>query len=145
MLWNGAHITKPLLSITEDELRQNMIANVVSPVLAAQAIQADLEAHKGAILVTGAGLGMDNPPGVQYAVKKNAGSLAVNKAVQRKVSAILHDEFEPKGVFVGEVAVCGLVKGTSFDDGTAKLMPDQVAEKFQKLLAERTNTFITIS
>ena len=48
------------------------------------------------------------------------------------------------GVYVGEVVVTGLVKGTAFDSGNATLEASTIAEKFWQLYQTRDATSVTI-
>jgi len=41
--------------------------------------------------------------------------------------------------------VAGRVKGTAFDDGTAKIEPDMVATKFWKLHEDRKDNAVTVA
>lgn len=48
------------------------------------------------------------------------------------------------GIYVGEVVVLGLVKGTAFDSGNATLEPSAVAGKFWNLYETRAERSVTI-
>jgi hypothetical protein len=51
---------------------------------------------------------------------------------------VLHHQLQPRGIFVGEVVVNALVKGTQFDSGNATLEPAAVAAAFWDLYRART-------
>jgi len=66
------------------------------------------------------------------------------KAAQHKTVGLLHEKLKPKGVYVGEVVVLGLVKGTAFDQGNATIEPAAVAERFWELSQKRAETTVAI-
>jgi len=72
------------------------------------------------------------------AVQWSAMGLAVAKAAQHKLAAVLHHHLKPRGIFVGEVVVNALVKGTAFDTGHATLEPAAIATAFWDLYSART-------
>ncbi len=49
--------------------------------------------------------------------------------------ALLSKSLQTDGVYVGEVVVTGLVKGTEFDAGNATLEASTIADKFWELLS----------
>lgn len=62
-------------------------------------------------------LALDNPHVDAMPVKWSAMGLAIAKAAQHKLAAVLHHHLQPRGILVGEVVVNALVKGTAFDAG----------------------------
>jgi hypothetical protein len=64
--------------------------------------------------------------------------LAVGKAAQHKTVGLLAKRLEKHGVYVGEVVVLGMVKGTAFDSGNATLEPSAIADKFWELYSQRS-------
>ncbi|KAJ3339172.1 hypothetical protein HDU93_008558 [Gonapodya sp. JEL0774] len=118
-------------------LTDGFAVSVTSLVVAVQAIVDDLEATKGAVLVTGGGFGLESDQVVQYAIASNASVLAVHKSAQRKLVNLLNGTLKPKGVYAGEVTVTGIVKGTAWDRGNASLNPDDIAAKFGEIEAKR--------
>ena len=145
LFWNGGGIFKPLLACTVEELQFNLSVNVTSLVHAVRTVQADLESTKGAVLVTGGGFGADNQQVNQYVVSLGVGSGGVNKAAEHKTVGILHEELKRQGVFVGAVIVTAMVKGTAWDNGSATLEADAVADAFESLLNKRTEPFAQIA
>jgi hypothetical protein len=107
--------------------------SVLGLVAGVQEALPDLKKEKGAVLVTGGGLGFHNPQVDTMAVSWNAMGLAVGKAAQHKAVGLLHQKLAGEGVYVGEVVVLGPVKGTAFDNGSAKLEASDIAEKFWEL------------
>ncbi len=77
------------------------------------------------------------------AVTWGAMGLALGKAAQRKAVALLHQRLAAEGVYVGEVVVIALVKGTAFDRGNATLEPSVVADRFWELAERRDQISVT--
>ena len=120
-----------------DELRAVLDCTVLGLVAAVQAALPDLRELRGAVLVTGGGLGNQDPKIDAMAVSWGSMGLAVGKAAQRKTVGLLHHRLSTEGVYVGEVVVTALVKGTAFDRGNATLDPAVVADRFWELSERR--------
>lgn len=134
-----------LTAAPAEELRANLDVSVVGLVAGVQEALPDLKQHQGAVLVTGGGLAFYDPKIDAMAVGWNAMGLAVSKAAQHKVSALLHHKLAGEGVYVGELVVLASVKGTTFDSGHATLEASAVAEKFWEMYQRRTEASATIS
>ncbi len=128
-----------------DELRQVLDVSVVGLLAATQEALPDLKAQKGAVLITGGGLSAYEPKIDAMAVGWNAMGLAVAKAAQHKTAGLLHAKLASEGVYVGEVVVLGMVKGTAFDSGNATLEPSAIADKFWELYSKRTPASVPFS
>lgn len=126
-----------LLGSEPAELRQLFDLPVVGLLSAARAVLPDLRAQKGALLVTNGGLGRLEPQMDTLAVEWNAQGLAVANAAKHKLVRVLSAKLKPEGVYVGEVVVNSLVKGTPFDSGSATLEPSTVANRFWDLYSRR--------
>jgi short-subunit dehydrogenase len=98
----------------------------------------DLEAAKGAVLVTNGGFGLNDPVMDERAVASGAMGLAVANAAKRKLVGMLAHKLKPHGVYVGEVMVLGSVKGSRWDSGTATLEAATVADAFYDLYTSRS-------
>jgi NADP-dependent 3-hydroxy acid dehydrogenase YdfG len=100
----------------------------------------DLRAQKGeaAVLVTNGGLGFVDANIDRMAVEWNAMGLAVANAAKHKLVGMLSHKLAADGIYVGEIMVQGIVKGTAFDRGNANLDPARVAAKFWELYSART-------
>lgn len=97
------------------------------------------KADGGAILVTNGGLGFFDPQVDAMAVQWNAMGLAVANAAKHKVVGLLSEKLKGDGVYVGEVVVLGVVKGTAFDAaGNGTVDPATVADKFWELYQGRS-------
>jgi NADP-dependent 3-hydroxy acid dehydrogenase YdfG len=133
-----------LTTASTDELRAVLNVTVHGLIAAVQASLPDLKANKGAVLVTGGGFAFYDPNVDAAATQFKAAGLAIGKAAQHKTVGLLQKALENDGVYVGEVVVTGLVKGTAFDSGNATLEASTIAEKFWSLYRERQPTTVTI-
>ncbi len=73
---------------------------------------------------------------------RNASTLAISKAAQRKAVHLIAATLAKDGIFVGEVTVLGTIKGTVFDSGSDGLAPEAVANKFLELYTARAPTAV---
>lgn len=110
---------------------------------AVQAALPDLKAHRGSVLVTGGGFALYDPAVDAMAVQYNAMGLAVAKAAQHKTAALLHHRLKGDGVYVGEVVVLGMVKGTAFDSGHATLDAADIAQRFWEIHQARAEASVS--
>ncbi len=127
------------------ELRTSLEVGVLGLVAAVQASLSDLIEQKGAVLVTGGGLSFYDPKIDAMAVDWKAMGLAVSKAAQHKTVGLLSAALGRSGIYVGEVVVLGMVKGTAFDAGNATLEAASIAEKFWELYGARKEASVRIS
>ena len=143
--WNAyAAGAGDLTTASIDELRMVLDVSVHGLVACVQVALPDLKEHKGAVLVTGGGLGTHDPKVDAMAVQWHAMGLAVGKAAQRKVVGLLHQRLAAEGVYVGEVVVLGMIKGTAFDAGNATIEAATVAERFWELEQRRTEMTVSV-
>ncbi|MBS2022939.1 MAG: SDR family NAD(P)-dependent oxidoreductase [Deltaproteobacteria bacterium] len=117
----------------------------VSLLTLVQEAHADLKASKGSVLITNGGLGIVDPAMDGAAVSWNAMGLALANAAKHKLASMLTKKLEADGIYVGEVMVHSLVKGTAFDSGGATLDPKTVGEKFFELHSKRATNFVNVS
>jgi short-subunit dehydrogenase len=146
--WNAhSSLAGDLTSADLADLRSNLGVGVVSLVSAVQHALPDLRAAKGsaAILITGGGFALYDPQFDRMAAKFGSMGLAVTKAAQHKLTGVLHHKLEDEGIYVGEVTVLGLVKGTSHDRGNATIEPSAVADKFWEIYKARTDVWSSVS
>lgn len=135
-----------LLTVTPAELRGVFDLVVIGLVTVVQAARADLEAAKGAVLVTGGGFCYFEPKIDAMATQFNAAGLALGKAAQHKTVGLLAAKLKPLNIYVGEVVVTGTVKGTAFDtQGNGTIEPSAVAARFYELAKQRTELTVTVS
>jgi NADP-dependent 3-hydroxy acid dehydrogenase YdfG len=133
-----------LKTSSADELRTVLNVAVHGLVAAVQASLPDLKAQKGALLVTGGGFAFYDPNVDAAATQFGAAGLAIGKAAQHKTVGLLSKALASDGVYVGEVVVTGLVKGTAFDSGNATLEASTIAERFWQLYQARDVATVTI-
>jgi NADP-dependent 3-hydroxy acid dehydrogenase YdfG len=143
--WN-AYVAQQAKDLTAapDELRTVFDVGVHGLLTAVQEALPDLRQQKGSILVTGGGLAFYDEAVDARAVEWGAMGLAVSKATQHKLVGLLNKKLASDGIYVGEVTVCAMVKGTPFDSGSATLEASAVADAFWKLNSERNETWVSI-
>jgi len=143
--WNAySGAAGDLKTAPADELRAVLNVTVHGLLAAVQSALPDLKAQQGALLVTGGGFAFYDPAVDSAATQWGAQGLAVGKAAQHKTVGLLSKSLQTDGVYVGEVVVTGLVKGTAFDSGNATLEASTIAEKFWELYRERSELSVTI-
>lgn len=118
-------------------LRKSFDVSVTGLLTAVQSAHADLKANKGSVLVTGGGFCFYSPAVDAMATQFNSADLAIGKAAQHKLVGLLAEKLKSDEIYVGEVVVMGMVKGTAFDFGNATLSADDIAAKFWALNAAR--------
>jgi NADP-dependent 3-hydroxy acid dehydrogenase YdfG len=128
-----------LLTATAEEFRSVLDIATVSLVAAVQAALPDLKASKeSAVLVTNGGLGFFEDQVDAMGVNWNVMGLSVANSAKHKIVRLLSQKLKSDGVYVGEVIVLGMVKGTAFDSGNATIEPATVAARFFELYRART-------
>ena len=96
------------------------------------------------MLVTNGGLGYFDPKMDAMAVQFGSMGLAMVNAAKHKLVGLMNERLKRDGVFVGEVTVLGLVKGTAFDNGHATLAPAAIAAKFWDLHTARAPVYVQV-
>jgi short-subunit dehydrogenase len=145
--WNAhSSLAGDLTSVDLTELRSNLELGVISLVSAVQAALPDMREAKGsaAILITGGGYALYEPQIDRLAAKFSSMGLAVTKAAQHKLTGVLHQKLADAGIYVGEVTVLGLVKGTSHDRGNATIEASAVADRFWEIYSARAVVWATV-
>jgi NADP-dependent 3-hydroxy acid dehydrogenase YdfG len=143
--WN-AYATGGGDFLTNDpaEVRAPIDLAVTSLIAAVQAALPDLRARKGAILVTNGGLGFLDPAVDAMGVQWKAMGLAVANAAKTKLVRLLAEQLKPDGVYVGEVVVLTVVKGTAWDQGNATLEAATIADRFWQVYNERRDLSVQV-
>jgi NADP-dependent 3-hydroxy acid dehydrogenase YdfG len=128
------------------DLRSLLDLGVISLVTAIQLALPDLRSSKDvpAILVTGGGFALYNPQ-IDALAAKGAMGLSIMKAAQHKLVGVMHHKLKPENIYVGEVTVLGLVKGTSHDRGNATIEASAVADRFWDVYGSRSEPWTNIS
>jgi short-subunit dehydrogenase len=127
-----------LLTASAAELQTVFDVGITGCVVAIQNALPDLKEQRGAVLITGGGFSTYDSAVDAMIVEYSAMGLALAKAAQHKLAGILSKRLAADNVYVGEVVVLGLVKGTAFDSGQATLDPDDIADRFVQLEKERS-------
>lgn len=140
--WNAySSAAGDLLAADAKELHQAYDVALTGLVIAVQAALPDLKSQLGAVLVTNGGLGANDPGANDAAIGWNAMGLALTNAAKHKLVGILARRLQKENVYVGQVTVSGIVKGTSWDDGTSTLEASSIAAKFWELYEARKETY----
>jgi len=126
------------------EVRTPIDLAVTSLIATVQAALPDLRSRKGAVLVTNGGLGALDPAVDAMGVQWKAMGLAVANAAKTKLVRLLSEQLKPEGVYVGEVVVLTVVKGTAWDQGNATLEASTIARKFWQLYSERRELSVQV-
>lgn len=145
--WNAyAGLAGDLTTASPAEVRASFDVGVTGLIAAVQAALPDLRAQsESAVLVTGGGLAFYDATIDAMAVQWNAMGLALAKAAQHKLVGLLAEKLKADGVYVGEVVVLSMVKGTAFDSGHATLDASTIAAKFWELYGARSDVSASLS
>ena len=133
-----------ILSADVAEVRAALDIATTNLIAAVQESLPDLRERKGAVLVTNGGFGVFNEQVDALVAQSNSVGLAMANSAKHKLVGALAQKLRGDGVYVGEVMVMGLVKGTAFDQGGATIEPAAVAAKFWELASGRANTFAQV-
>lgn len=139
--WNAySGAAGDLLAAPSAELRTALDVAVVGLVAVVQAARPDLKASdRPAVLVTNGGFGLIDATMDGVGVQYSAMGLSVANAAKNKLVGLLSKKLESDGIYVGQVTVMGMVKGTAFDQGNANLDAAKVADAFWSLAERRTD------
>jgi NADP-dependent 3-hydroxy acid dehydrogenase YdfG len=137
--WNGYAATAgDLTTAPIAEVRRVLDVGITGLIAAVQAALPDMRGQKeSAVLITGGGFAFYDPAVDASATNWGAMGLAVTKAAQHKLAGLLGEKLGKEGIYVGEVVVTGLVKGTAFDSGNATLEASAIADKFYEIYSAR--------
>lgn len=144
--WNAyANLAGDVMEADAAALHNVFDLAVTSLVFAVQEALLYLKAAKGALLVTNGGLALFDPAVDAMAVQGNSMGLAIANAAKHKLMGMLSQKLRADGITVGEVMVLGLVKGTVWDTGDARVEPSKVADKFWEIYSKRRSRVVTVS
>ena len=145
--WNAyAGVAGDLTTASADDLRATFDVAVTGLVAAVQEALPDLKKEKNAaVLVTGGGFAFYDPKVDAMAAQYGAMGLAVAKAAQHKLVGLLGAKLAADGIYVGEVVVLGMVKGTAFDAGNATLEPSTIGNKFWEIYGARAELTVNLA
>jgi len=126
--------------LTADDAMVGAIFDVaVTGLLAAvqEALPALKSAKDSAVLVTNGAFGDDTPQMDGLAVGLKSMGVALANAAKRKLVGLLAQALAGEGIYVGEVTVAGIIKGTDWDDGSGNIEASRVADTFWSLYQAR--------
>jgi NADP-dependent 3-hydroxy acid dehydrogenase YdfG len=127
-----------LLGADAAQVRATFDVSLVGLLAAVEAALPDLRAAKnGALLVTNGAFGEIDDTMEAAAVKFGAMGLAVSNAAKNKLVGLLAARLSAEGVYVGQVMVAGIVKGSASDRGSASVDASRVATKFWEMYQAR--------
>jgi NADP-dependent 3-hydroxy acid dehydrogenase YdfG len=138
--WNayGGAEAGDLMSTQPNAVRGVFDVAVVGLLSAVHAALPDLKSTtEGAVLVTNGAFGDMTPQMDALAVSLKAMGVALANAAKAKLVGLLAQALKGEGVYVGEVMVAGMVKGTAWDSGGAGIEPSRVANAFWDLYQAR--------
>jgi NAD(P)-dependent dehydrogenase (short-subunit alcohol dehydrogenase family) len=110
---------------------------VVGLLSAVQEALPDLKNSNGAVLVTNGAFGENSPQADEFAINLKAMGVALANAAKYKLVGLLSQRLKGDGVYVGEVMVAGMIKGTSWARDGQGIEGSTVANKFWELYQAR--------
>jgi len=145
--WNTATPTAgDFLTAPAEELLTCLNAGVVGLLSAVQEALPDLRKQAdAAVLVTNGGFGLAVDAVDEMAVQYKSMGLAVANAAKHKLVRLLANQLASERIYVGEVMVMGVVKGTAWDQGQATIEASTIADRFWALYQARAEHFAQIS
>jgi NADP-dependent 3-hydroxy acid dehydrogenase YdfG len=127
-----------LLAAKPEEVRSLFDVSVVGLLAALQALLPDLKSEKGAVLVTNGGAGFVDPDMDALITQYGMMGLGVANAAKHKLVGLLAKKLEPDGIYVTEIMISGVIKGTAFDQGEVPAIEGStVAAKYWELYTGR--------
>jgi NADP-dependent 3-hydroxy acid dehydrogenase YdfG len=138
--WNayGGAEAGDLMATEPEDVRGVFDVAVVGLLAAVQEALADLKAAgDGAVLITNGSFGDATPEMNQFAVSLKSMGLALANAAKHKLAGLLAARLREEGVFVGEVTIAGVVKGTRWANGDSGIEASAIADKFWELYKGR--------
>lgn len=124
LVYNVGITTPDAQPLDESEVLRHFKADVLGAFSCIKAVATDeFTEKKGTILLTGGVAAVSPFPGYTC--------LAIDKAALRGLTLAMHNELDPKGIFVGTVMVCGVIGGNEH------FAPANIAEKYWQMYQER--------
>jgi NAD(P)-dependent dehydrogenase (short-subunit alcohol dehydrogenase family) len=135
--WNayGGSNMGDLLTLDPAALSGVFDIAVVGLLSAVQEALPDLKAAKGAVLVTNGAFGYIEPHMDALGIALDAVGVALANAAKAKLVGLLAARLKDDGVYVGEVTIAGVVKGTGWGEGGIE--PASIADQFWGLAQAR--------
>jgi NAD(P)-dependent dehydrogenase (short-subunit alcohol dehydrogenase family) len=118
---------------------------VVGLLAAVQEALPDLKSTKGAILVTNGAFGENSLQMDEFAINLKSMGVALANAAKYKLVGLLAQRLKGDGIYVGEVMVAGMIKGTPWARDGQGIEGAAVANKFWELYQARGDVRARIS
>jgi len=138
--WNayGGQEAGDLLTAAPAALRRVFDVAVVGLLAAVQEALPDLkQTEEGAVLVTNGAFGENSPQMDAFAISLKAVGVGLANAAKHKLVGLLAERLKSEDVYVGEVMVAGMVRGTSSDTGQGGIEAGAIANRFWDLYQAR--------
>jgi len=139
--WNafGGQGAGDLLALNSADARRLFDVAIVGLLAAVQEALPDLKAaDNSAVLVTNGAFGDLNPMVDSFAIALKAEGVALGNAAKAKLVGLLAARLKDDGVYVGEVTIAGVVKGTGPESpGVPMIESEAIANEFWRLYKER--------
>ena len=143
--YSPGNLAGDLLTAKPEEVRSLFEVSVVGLLAAVQALLPDLKSEKGAVLVTNGGAGFVDPGVDAMLTQYGLMGLGVANAAKHKLVGLLAKKLEADGIYVAEIMVSGVIKGTSFDQGNSPTIEGKtVAAKYWELYTARKDLRTTL-
>ncbi len=144
--FTAGNVAGDLLTAKPEEVRSLFDISVVGLLAAVQALLPDLKSEKGAVLVTNGGAGFIDPKVDAMITQWGIMGLGIANAAKQKLVGLLATKLEADGIYVTEITINGVIKGTAFDQGNSPTIdPTTVAAKYWDLYTARKELRSTLS
>ena len=141
--WNASsgHGLGDLLAVDPTSVKTVFDVAIVGLLSAVQETLVDLRAGgDGAVLVTNGAFGDLNPMIEGFAIALKAEGVALGNAAKAKLVGLLAARLKDEGVFVGEVTIAGVVRGTGPESpGVPVIEGEAIADAFWGLYKARSD------
>ena len=138
--WNayGGAEAGDLMSIDPAAVRGVFDVAVVGLLAAIQHALPDLKStSEGAVLVTNGAFGDTTPQMDEYATALKTMGIGLANAAKHKLVGLMAQRLKGDRVYVGEVMVAGIVRGTASDSGGQTIESAAIADRFWELYQAR--------
>lgn len=144
--WNayGGGDAGDLLAAGPAAVRAVFDVAIVGLLGAIQEALPDLKDTKGAVLITNGAFGELTPEIDALATNMKVMGLALANGAKHKLVGLLAQRLKNDGVYVGEVMVAGIIKGTAWDTGNS-IPATKVSDAFWTLFEGRRESYARVS
>jgi NAD(P)-dependent dehydrogenase (short-subunit alcohol dehydrogenase family) len=142
--YTPGNVAGDLLTASAEDISSLFDIAIHGLLAAVNAALPDLKAEKGALLVSNGSAGFIDDEMDALCVSYGLMGLGIGCAAKHKLVGLLSKKLAPEGIYVGEITVAGVVKGT-FDSGDdSAIDPKIIAAKFWELHNARKDVRATI-